>query len=899
MQWFAEWVRRLRHVLTQRQFERDLEEEMRFHLDMKQQANHEAGMTGEDAGRAARREFGNAASLCEASREAWGWGWLAALSRDLRYSARLFRRSPGYTAAAVLTLALGLGVNIAIFMLLYNVMLRPLPYPDPDSLVQAHLTYTSARDARGTRGIGFSYPKFQDLQRHARSFEYLAAYGRGRFDLAAIGAGAEGAPGMAAERVEGEFVSSTYFAALGVSAALGRTFIAEEDAAPGGQPVAIIADTLWKRRFASDPAAIGKSLRVGSVSLRIVGVARAGFTGETGRAEVWAPITMAPELGRSSRVLTARNMHWHQALGRLKPGVGLAHARDEVAAVMNRLEQALPSGDAQTAYGTEVISLKESRLEPGRRRALILLCAAVGFVLLIACANLANLTMARMVGRQREVAMRLALGAGRQSLVRQFLAESVLLSLGGGAAGIALASCVARFLIWLRPQAEYSTWPSYLQTFEASSLSVSLPVLVFSAGLSLASGLLFGLAPALRASRGDVNELLKQGTTGRPQPHGFGFRRALLAVQMALAVVLLAGGVLMMRSFARLLHAPVGADTHQVVAFQVALPEYKYPGKKARAFLDRMADTLRVVPGVEAVALCDDVPALERDTVTDIRIPSRRESEFVGKHDVDPGFFSLYRIPLRAGRTFTERDRHGPPVVILSERAAATLFPGQNPIGLRLNMGEEQEVIGVVGEVRYAKQKQQLPLVGDAYITPASRSAYVSVRTAGNPVGVISAIRRTVTQLDPELPAYNLGTLDDQIHDINWAVRFMTILLGFFAAVALGLAVVGIYGVFSFSVAARTREFGIRIATGARAGDILWLVAGEGVGLCFAGLAIGIPAALATTRLLSGMLFEVTPADPHTYVLTASLLVAAALAACLMPAVRATRVDPVIALRNE
>ena len=374
----------------------------------------------------------------------------------------------------------------------------------------------------------------------------------------------------------------------------------------------------------------------------------------------------------------------------------------------------------------------------------------------------------------------------------------------------------------------YESSESLPQELDPDALHLTLPVLVFSAALSLASGILFGLLPALRASRGDVSGVLKQGTSGRADRRGIGFRGALLAAQMALAVVLLAGGVLLMRSFARLVNAPVGADVHNVLAFQIALPDYKYSRTNSRIFLDRMTATLRGLPGVESVALADDVPALERDTVTDLEMPNRTETEYIGKHDVDTEFFRLFRIPLRAGRLFTDHDRQGPKVVILSERAASTLFPGQNPIGMHLRMGDDMEVIGVVGEIRYAKQKQQLPLVGDAFVTPASGSAYVSVRVAGNPAGLISTIRGTVAGLDPELPAYNLRTLEEQIHDQNWGPRFATVLLGFFAALALGLAMVGIYGVFSFGVAARTREFGIRIATGARSADILWLVAGEG-----------------------------------------------------------------------
>jgi predicted permease len=354
-----------------------------------------------------------------------------------------------------------------------------------------------------------------------------------------------------------------------------------------------------------------------------------------------------------------------------------------------------------------------------------------------------------------------------------------------------------------------------------------------------------------------------------------------------------------MRSFARLVSDPVGADVHRVLAFEMVLPDYKYRNRESRrAFLDRVSDRLRELPGVESVALGDDIPALERDTVTDIKVQNRPGTDYIGKHDVDAGIFPLFRIPLRAGRLFTEHDR-GKQVAILSEHAATALFPGRSPLGLHVDLGADFEVIGVVGDVRYAKQKQQLPLIGDAYVTPASGSAWVAVRTRENPGGLIGAVRRQVAQLDPDLPAYNLSTLEDQIYEENWGPRFATVLLGAFAALALLLAMVGVYGVFSYAVAARTREFGIRIASGAHAADIVGMVVSEGALLCGIGLIVGIPAALATTRALTNLLYEVGSADPLTYIATSMILILTALAACLVPALRAARVDPMVALRCE
>jgi predicted permease len=822
----------------------------------------------------------------ELEREMWSWRFLDALARDVRYGLRAFCRNPGFAAVAVLTLALALGANTVIFALLYNVVLRPLPYPQADRLVKVYLTVNM--DQRGARDISFSYPKFEDLKSVNTVFDSMAAYALRSYTIADPGP---------AERVRGEIVSASYFSMLGISPTIGRTFLPEEDRDLGAHPVAIIGDDLWRQRFGADPSVIGKTLRVDGKPLSIVGVAPAGVRGDSGRATFWIPLSMG-----SSGDLTARQQHWHQAIGRLKPGVTVEQAAAQVRAIMRRQEQQQPSGSG--TWDANAVLLAESKIDPGLSEGLLVLYAAVGFVLLIACANLANLTMARMVGRQKEIAVRVAIGAGRGSLILQVMVENLLLSVSGGFAGALVAMWCMRLLALLRPQAEAGFWPSYMRQLDAQTMQVTAPVLLFSLALSLAAGILFGLAPAIKASRGNLDEVLKGGAPHGSQPRhgGIRFRSALLAGQMALVVVLLVSAGLMARSFARLTGIPLGIETRNILTIRLSPPFQKYTNNASRQFFDRLMAQVRRLPGVNAVTIAEDLPALERGTVTVAEaIDARPINEYIGWRSVDPGFFELFRIPMRSGRTFTEHDRGGPPVAILSEWAARALFPGQSPIGHHIKANRiDCEVVGVAAEIHYERQKQQLAIVGDMYISPArTYGDYLIVSAARNPLELVPAIRKIVAGLDPEIPVQDARTMDDNIFLVHSYQRFSTLLLGVFAALALALAVVGIYGVFSYSVAARTREFGIRLATGARGGDILRLVLREAAILSGAGLMVGLPAALAASRVLGSVVGGTVAADSLTCVTTAVVLAATALAASYIPARRAARLDPLQALRHE
>jgi putative ABC transport system permease protein len=679
---------------------------------------------------------------------------------------------------------------------------------------------------------------------------------------------------------------------LGITTVLGRTFLPEEDVDPGAHSVAILSDGLWRGRFGADRSVIGKTLQIDGKTCQIVGVTPPGVRGDSGQAMFWIPISMY-EPGD----LTYRKAHWHEVVAHLKPGVTVAQAATEVKAIMRRLEELQPSGDG--IWDASAVSLAESKIDPILSRGLLVLYAAAGFVLLIACANLANLTMGRMVGRQREMGVRVAIGAGRGALVRQVLIENVLLSVAGGSAGTLLAVWSMPLLVLLRPEANLGFWPSYMRQLDAQTMRVTAPVLAFSLALSIATGILFGLAPALKASRGDVNEVLKGGSMQGSHPWRLtvGFRSLLLVAQMALVVVLLVGTGLMLRSFARLTGIPLGIAARNVLTVPLDLPWQKYNNVSSRQFYDQLIAQVRALPGVEAVS-SGGLPAMERGTVTWLTaIDSRPVHDYIGLQSVEPGFFELFRIPIRSGRAFTHNDRQGPPVVILSEWAARALFPGQNPLGHHLMSGEDREIVGVVAEVHYEKQKQQLPIVGDMYVTGCG--GYLIVRTALNPVSLLPEVREIVARLDPQIPVQGARTMEENISLVHAYERFSTLLLGVFAALALGLAIVGIYGVFSYVVAARTREFGIRLALGAQRRDVLSLVVGEGLQLTLAGVGIGMIGALALTRFLSSWLYGVSPTDPVTLVSVSTLLIGVALAACYFPARRATKVDPMVALRYE
>ncbi len=882
--------RRLSVLLNRGNFASELEEEMRAHIDMQAEENVQAGMDAKEAHYAAIRQFGSPTLLKERSSEVWSWGWLEALGQDIRLAGRMMRRSPVFTLGGVLTLALGLGANIAIFAILYDVALRPVRYPDAERLMDVHLILTEQR--RGTIPMSWSYPKYEEVRRQSRSFEALAAYRARDFTLGA---------GDRPERVTGEIVTAPYFRITGIQATLGRVFTDEADLPEKTRPVILISDRLWRRSFAASPGVIGQAVRVNERAATIVGVLPPGFQGESGRADTWMPV-VAVLLMNGPQGLTQRRAHNLQAIGLLKAGVNVDQANKEIRSLVSEMEREHPtdpSDEYKWSGGARL--LKEAKVDPAMSRGIWILQGAALFVLLIACLNLASLLLGRSLARRREIAIRLALGVSRRALVRQLLVEPILLALLGGAAGLLLANQAMRFLMFMLPEAKRQVWYSYMRAIDPATLRIELPVLLFAVLVSLAAGIAFGLFPALRAARWHVNDVLKGGTAGRV-PH-LRFRNALVVGQIALTVILLAGAGLMLRSFQARWTADFGVETRNILTLEVALPG-RYTRVSSRTFFEELKRAAAALPGVEEAAVSDTVPIQDQSTVTDVQIPGRKGSFYVGLHAVSPEFFRLYRIPLIEGRLFDHRDREGSPLaLVINKTAAKRYFPAESAVGKHVDYpfstSNSAEIVGVVGDVKYGPPEE--PVIPDVYLSVSQHQSggQLAVRTRGDPATLVDELRRQVVQLDREAPIYNVLTMKQLVDLATWRSRFSAVLLSFMSTLALLLAVIGTYGVFSYSVAARTPEIAVRVALGARRRDIVSMVLREAALLCAIALAVGVPSALTLTRQLSGLLYRVDPGDPLTFAVAVALLSAAAMLASYIPARRATKIDPLEALRHE
>jgi predicted permease len=885
----TELWRRLRTLFRRDRFDRDLAEEMQSHVEMQAEENRASGMNAPAARFAARRQFGNATALKETSREAWGWRALDELARDVRLAFRTLGRSPGFAAVAVITLALGIGLNMAVFTLVYKVVLRPVAYPGVSRLMDVHLILTEER--RGTIPMSWSAPKFQELLRWNRSFDALAAF---QARVLTLG-------GTDDERLTAEIVSAQYFRMIGVNAQLGRVFVDEDDTPAGAHAAMLISDGLWRRNFGADPKVVGRAIRISGIPLTIVGVMPPGFKGETGRTEAWASMTAyfkaSPNPGRREHNL--------EAIGRLKPGVSPRQADEDVRQVVARMEHEHPTDPTgQTKWSGGVRPLLEARVDPQLRRALWILQAATACVLLMACVNLANLLLGRGAARRREVAIRLALGTSRGALLRQLLVEPVLLALAGGMAGLFLAAGGLRALGLIFPAAQWSFTFEYARFIDPESLRIELPLVVFGALLALATGIAFGLLPAWHTARADLNQGLRGGLEAAGPRH-IRLRNALVVAQMALALVLLAGADLTIRSFATLLATNFGVETRNILTMTVQPRSHDEAAR--RAFYGELERRAAALPGVESAAVSDMLPAYGPDQGTGLRVDGRGAAIDTGVLNASPAYFGLFHIPTLAGRVFDARDSEdGPPVVVLGESAARRFFPGANPLGRRIEYPSMNqlnpplaEVIGVVGDVKYGPPEAKTRPVVYASTLQSRLGYFLEVRAAGDPRPLVPTLRKTAYTLDPEVRVYDVRTMDQLVGLATWRARLAAVLLGLMAALSLALAAVGIYGVFSYAVAARSREIGVRIALGAGRERILGMVLREGAALSAAAVAVGVPAAWMLTRTLSSQLYRVSPADPVTYISVAALLLAVALLACYLPARRATCVDPVEVLRHE
>ena len=804
------------------------------------------------------------------------------LLQDLRYAVRTLLKRPGFTLITVVTLALGIGASTAIFTVVDAALLRGLPYKSPERLY--HLWESTPQREFAQRE--FSYPDYQDYQQN-QVCEGLAAYTGG----GAIMTG-RGEPQL----VFAPAATANFFSVLGVEPVIGRTFRPGEDK-PGAARVAVLTYGMWQRLFGGDQGIINQSLTLNGQSYTVIGVLPASFQFALRQNDLWLPYQP------TDAQLTRRFMHGTNLIARLKAGVSVERAQTELSVIASRIEQ--ENKDSHAGTGLKLVSLQEQVVGQVKPILMILL-AAVGFVLLIACANIASLLLTRSLSRQKEVAIRAALGASRWRVVRQLLTESVLLSLAGGAAGLILAYWGVDALVAVIPDGQINALP-FLKT-----LRIDSSILAFSFGLSLLTGVIFGLAPALQSSRLDLNEVLKEGGRHTSGGAGHRLRSAFVMTEIALAVVLLIGAGLMMKSLLRLLQVNPGFNPQNVLTMTVVLPAGKYADDNRQVdFFNQLDQRLRSLPGVNGVGTVNILP-LQAGNTTRVSVegdpvpPPGQETE-CNIRTVSESYFQTLGVPVIAGRMFHERDKAGATtVVIIGKSLADKVFAGRDPVGRRLIYtgvkAPPDLIVGVVGDVKVTGLDQAIrPVLYYPFRQDAAPGTNLVVRTKADPAALTGAIRNEIRMLEPDVALFNVNTMEQLISGSPAALmrRFPALLISVFAALALLLSSIGIYGVVSYSVSQQTHYIGVRMALGAKASDILKMVLKQGLVLTFAGMAIGVVAAFALMRLLRSLLFEVQANDAATFTLVVGTLFFVALLACYLPARRATKVDPLVALRYE
>jgi putative ABC transport system permease protein len=879
--WFYTLPLRVRSLFRRDQVEQDLNEELQYHVERKTQEYVSAGLTLEEARRRARREFGGLEQSKENCRDARRVNYIQDLLQDLGFGFRMLRNSPAFALVAILTLALGIGANTAIFSVIHGVLLRPLPFPGQDQL-----TMLWEKDRDGTRS-NTSWATFMDWNRLNHSFTGIAAVSF--WSPTIIGT-------RDAETLNGFRASSTLFDLMGVKLAQGRNFLPSEDVR-GNNFVVILSYGFWQRRFGADPAIVGKSVQLGSRAYTVVGVLPADFPSVLSfdprkPADIYTPLAYDATLPYACR--DCRHL---RAFARLKDGVSMGQAEAEMDQISANLFREYPT--EYSASGVILTPLKDY-LVGDVKTALWALLGSVGFVLLIACVNVANLLLAWAARRRREVALRTALGARRARMVRQFVTESLLLAFLGGSFGL--------FLAW--------GGVSLLQNVRLANLPrlqnvrIDTGTFVFTFGICLLTGLAFGLLPAFRASKLDLNEALKESGKSTVGKERHRLRSALVFADVALALLLLTGAGLMMKSFVRLLNVKPGFDPSHALTLTLSLWGPKSADAPAVAFFDQVLQRVKALPGVKSAGVVSQLPLGGNLDMYGVHVegkslPNPEEDPSADRYSISPDYLRAMRIPVLQGRGFDERDVAASPwVVLVNESMARRFWPGEDPIGKRLRMGDTKgpwrTVVGVVGDVLHrgldAPHTMQVYLPNTQF---TDSLVILTVRTADDPAALAAAVRSEIAALDPQVPVSAVATMDEVVSASVENQRFGALLFLLFGAIALLLTAVGIYGVISYGVAQRTHEIGIRLALGAAKGEVLSLIIGEAMRPALLGAAVGLCAAFGLTRLLARLLYGVKPTDPSVFAAVLFLLVSVALLASYIPARRATRVDPMVALRYE